>query len=169
MVERPIDTVLDGSPDSQRLQSALKRYIGRRVPACDADDLFQDVLHNLIKARPHSPIHNVAGYVFRIASNLISARRRQPRWSECAENEIDAVSDDEAFQADRILISQEELGAVMENILTLPERTRDVFILHRFEDMTYSDIAKHFNVSPSAIEKHMIKALRILSVAADAR
>ena len=57
----------------------------------------------------------------------------------------------------------------LEDIMALPERTRDVFLLHRFEEMTYSDISQHFGISLSAVEKHMIKALRLLSRAATDR
>ena len=45
----------------------------------------------------------------------------------------------------------------------LPERTRVVFALHRFEEMSYAQIARRLQVSVSAIEKHMIKALAHLA------
>lgn len=169
MVERPIDSAMGVDANGTQLRTALKRYIARRVPASDVDDLLQDVFCNLIKARTKSPIDNIRAYVFKIASNLVSARGRTTQWHDQFDEDIHRIEDHAIFPADQILISQEELQAVMDNIMTLPTRTRDVFILHRFEDMTYGDIARHLDISTSAVEKHMIKALRILSQAAEAR
>ena len=57
----------------------------------------------------------------------------------------------------------------MQDILALPERTRDVFMLHRFEQMSYPEIARAFGISVSAVEKHIIKALRRLTEASNGR
>jgi RNA polymerase sigma-70 factor (ECF subfamily) len=38
-----------------------------------------------------------------------------------------------------------------------------VFLLHRFEGLSYSEIARRLGVSRSAVEKHMMHALQMLS------
>lgn len=45
----------------------------------------------------------------------------------------------------------------------LPERTRRVFVLVRFEEMSYKLVAQRLGVSVSAVEKHVMKALRHLN------
>jgi RNA polymerase sigma factor (sigma-70 family) len=60
-------------------------------------------------------------------------------------------------------LSQEALDRVALAIERLPEKTRDIFVLHRFKDMTCGDIAILMGVSASAIEKHIIKALVALN------
>lgn len=42
----------------------------------------------------------------------------------------------------------------------LPTRTKEVFLLKREEDMSYKEIAQVMNISVSAVEKHMINALK---------
>lgn len=42
-------------------------------------------------------------------------------------------------------------------------RARDVFMLHRLYGMTYPQIADHFEISVSAVEKHMAKAMTVLA------
>ena len=50
----------------------------------------------------------------------------------------------------------------MEAIDALPARTRDVFVLHRFEEMSGTRIAVALGLSVSAVEKHIMRALQNL-------
>ena len=54
---------------------------------------------------------------------------------------------------------QEAAAAV---IRALPPKTRDAFLLHRFEALTYRQIAGRLGVSVSMVEKHIAEALRQL-------
>ena len=152
MAERPVDNIAKMAPEAVRLRMALRRYVARKVPAGDVDDLLQDVFLNLAKSQPQTSIGNLSAYVFRIASNLVLARGRKQRWQSYPDDTALEVPDHTAFPPDRILASQEELRAVMQDIMGLPRRTRDVFLLHRFEDMTYTEIAQHFDISLSAVK-----------------
>ncbi len=42
-------------------------------------------------------------------------------------------------------------------------------MLHRFEEMSYPEIAERLSISVSAVEKHMMKALRRVLEAANRR
>lgn len=44
----------------------------------------------------------------------------------------------------------------------LPPKCRNVFVLHKFKGLTYSEIADVENVSVKTVENHMLKALKIL-------
>lgn len=44
----------------------------------------------------------------------------------------------------------------------LPSRTKAVFSLIRFEEMTYKEVADSLDISTKAVEKEMMKALRML-------
>jgi RNA polymerase sigma-70 factor (ECF subfamily) len=59
-------------------------------------------------------------------------------------------------------LDREALDVIVAAISDLPTRTRDVFVLHRFEEMTCNTIAAEFGMSVSAVEKHIMKALRFL-------
>ncbi len=47
-------------------------------------------------------------------------------------------------------------------INTLPEKCREIFVLNRFEDKKYADIADQLNISVKTVESQMSKALRVL-------
>jgi RNA polymerase sigma-70 factor, ECF subfamily len=47
-------------------------------------------------------------------------------------------------------------------IASLPARTRAVFQLIRLEGMSYREVSEHLSISEKAVEKEMMKALRLL-------
>ena len=51
---------------------------------------------------------------------------------------------------------------VREAIVRLPEKTRRIFLMSRFENKTYGEIADEVGLSVKSIEFHMSKALREL-------
>ncbi|MFY9115669.1 MAG: RNA polymerase sigma-70 factor [Bacteroidales bacterium] len=53
------------------------------------------------------------------------------------------------------------IDATLQN---LPEKTREIFILHRFHGVSYKDIARQMRLSNKAVEFHISKALRCLRI-----
>lgn len=139
---------------------ALRRYFTKRVPIGEVDDLVQEVLTNLQGRQKNSEIENIQGYMFTIAANVLARRYRKNTLAvlnpDKAPEQVDPIS------PERILIGQQNLAAALAVIRNLPARTRQVFILHRFEEMTYARIASQLGVSVSAVEKHIMLALKAL-------
>ena len=52
-------------------------------------------------------------------------------------------------------------------LAALPPKTREAFILHRYEEMTYAAIAARLQISVSGVEKLIIRALRQLRQAVE--
>lgn len=61
-------------------------------------------------------------------------------------------------------LSGEVENAIKRAISELPEKCRMVFALSRYSDKTNKEIAKEFEISVKAVEKHISKALRELRV-----
>jgi RNA polymerase sigma-70 factor (ECF subfamily) len=61
----------------------------------------------------------------------------------------------------------QRLTRVIAVIEAMPPRRREVFLLHRIEELTYAQIARRIGVSMKAVEKHMHLAMRQLSDADD--
>ena len=45
---------------------------------------------------------------------------------------------------------------------TLPEKCRTIFILYRFEDLSYQDVAKKMNISVNTVKTQMRRAFKKL-------
>lgn len=60
------------------------------------------------------------------------------------------------------LFSQEIKQIIEKTLQSLPEKTRQIFILSRFESFSYIEIAEKMNLSTKSIEFHISKALNQL-------
>jgi RNA polymerase sigma-70 factor (ECF subfamily) len=134
---------------------SLKRYFLRRVSAAEAEDLVQDVFLAMHARGSGAPIDNVQGYLFAIAANLLAKRQQRLSYALIE----DAADITEGFSPERILISRQEAARAIVAIKNLPPRTREAFVLHRFEEMTYGAIARQLGISVSAVAKLVGRAL----------
>lgn len=67
-------------------------------------------------------------------------------------NTLEACNPDFLFSDEIQLIINETLNS-------LPDKTKQIFILSRFENLTYSEIARRMNLTDKSIEYHISKAL----------
>jgi RNA polymerase sigma factor (sigma-70 family) len=142
-----------------RYGPGLKRYFQKRVSAAEADELVQDVFLAMHRRGAAAPVDNVQGYLFTIAAHLLSKRRQ----IATAELDDEAGRIAESLSPERILISRQEVTRVIVAIKNLPPRTREAFVLHRFENMTYSAIARQLGISVSAVSKLVARALALIT------
>ena len=70
---------------------------------------------------------------------------------------------DPAADPERSLMGAQRLQRVMASIDAMPPKRREVFLMHRIEELTYAQIARRLNVSVKAVEKHVHLAMRQLS------
>ena len=150
---------------ARRYAVPLARYFRARVrTAADVDDMVQEVFLRLAARRGGEALETAENYLFTVAASVLNdsfwrAGRRGGDHQLFDEHQ----HADEDFSPERVYLAQERLRLVETALYELPERTRIVFVLHRFEEKSYAQIARQLQVSVSAIEKHMSKALSHLS------
>jgi len=95
--------------------------------------------------------------VFNTSLNVYEQRKRIQHSTDVSDY-IQSVGDDVSeLQAYHELESRAQTA-----IEKLPPRTRAVFTLIRSEEMSYKEVAESLNISTKAVEKEMMKALRLL-------
>lgn len=156
---------LDMDDLARRYRAPLARYFrGRLGAAADVDDLVQEVFLRLAARRDGGDVEAVENYLFTVASSVMNdSFRRTGRRGGAHALFDERLHGGEDFSPERVFIAQEQLAVVEIALHELPERTRVIFVLNRFEDMTYAQIARRLQVSVSAVEKHMSKALAHLA------
>lgn len=147
----------------RRFRPALVAYFLRRVrdPA-EAEDLAHDVFLRLAGI-PLEQLRSADAYVFQVAANLLKdrARRSKVRADHAA---ADTVADDpeeleaRSLDPERIEAARRSLTALMARLRELPERTREIFILYRIENVARRDIAHAYDLSLSTVEKEIARA-----------
>jgi RNA polymerase sigma-70 factor (ECF subfamily) len=148
---------------SLRLRAPLRRYfMNRHVPPHEVDDLVQEVFLKLSARGGVDHVERIEPYVFATASNLLRDRRRH-QTSHAAESHVpydEAVhgSTRATLEPDRILLGSQLVTRMVEALYELPERTRAVFSLYHFEELTHAEIARRLGIALSTVEKNIARA-----------
>lgn len=155
----------DREPDLTDYADMLRPYIRRQVPADLVEDVLQETMLRLHQRSPREEIANFRAYAFQsVRSVIIDLRRRDTARHRSAHSSLEeGHHPSHSLTPERVLIGQEALDRFVVALEEMPVRTRDIFVLHRFEDMSYAAIADHMEISLSAVGKHMMKALYFLA------
>ena len=138
----------------------LRRYFRKRAPAHEVDDLVQNVFLKMQARSVAEPVADIERYLFRIAATvLVDGHREDPLQLRRHEALHEGIEPVDALSPERILIGAEALDRIMTVLQSLPPRTSEAFILHRFEEMTYDAIARRMGISKSGVEKLIMRAL----------
>jgi RNA polymerase sigma factor (sigma-70 family) len=142
----------------------LKRVNSRN----EAEDLTQEVFIRLLNHPDKNNGQTIEGYVFTIAANLLRDRAKSAATAHRARvQSIDMLDEKDTFSAslvedrnpERVLVGKQTIQDVLDALSELGERTRDVFILARLENVQHRDIATMYGISVSAVEKMIMKAM----------
>jgi RNA polymerase sigma factor (sigma-70 family) len=148
-------------------QDELLRFIFRKVNCPDtAQDIFQDTYVRYTNYPEKNKIENHRAFIFRIAANLVSDYERHSRVREGfhpnEEIDLDSLPQQDNLQPEQLVSQRERLQLLAKAVASLPPRCRDVFILVKFEELTYNQAAQRLGISVSMVEKHLNRAIKAL-------
>lgn len=142
----------------------LRRYLRQRLSEVDTDDLVQDVLMALIRRGGLADIRHPERYLFSAANAAMIDRKRRQKVRATEHHvsleEIDHPVDE--LSPLRILLARDEVQSVEHRLSRLPDRTQEIVRAVRIDGSSYKDLASRYNLSTSAVEKHMTRGLRAL-------
>lgn len=127
-----------------------------------AEDIAQEVFLDIWRKRRELDIHSsFKAYLRRAAANksLNFLRDQKIRWKDeewMPEAEAQLLPPTDALESEDL---QREIDLAIDR---LPDRCRVVFVLSRFEEMSYDEIARELNISVKTVENQISKALKIL-------
>ncbi len=126
-----------------------------------AEDIVQEVFYELYRKKETLKIDSLKAYlsraVFNRSINYVKGRR------EIVESNDDTVVDRVETYDSQDQMEYNELENYINKIIdTLPEKCRLVFVLSRFEQLSYKEIAQRLDISVKTVENQMSKALKIL-------
>ena len=129
----------------------------------EAENLIQNVFislwENRYKVEKNSSIRY---YLFTIAYNTsISLLRKKARESNFIEylKSLPEISEEPV----NLELEYNELANKLDEIVkALPQRQKEVYLLHKVSGLKYTEIAKKLNISVNTIENHMSRALKTI-------
>jgi len=137
-----------------RMEALVSRRVGCRATA---SDLVQELFLRFWR-RPEVKVEALDTYLLRCAGNLaidhLRSEGSRERIAEAALAEASMThAPEQAVEVDH------DLQRIEAALRALPERTRQIFLLNRIHGCKYGEIAKAMQLSQSAVEKHMMRAL----------
>lgn len=142
----------------------MRLLVQRGVSAAAAADLVQETFVRMLRA-PANEVRDPKSYLFKAAANIaIDEHRRVQRAGTIFDpaTELDASVPDASPLPDALLMSKEGLEELERAVLELPPRCREVLLLHKFEGLSYAEIADRLDISKNTVMVHMAKAIRTL-------
>ena len=148
----------------------LRRQLQRKLgDLAAAEDVAQDAYLRMLKLpAAQEELRSPKAFLFTIASNLaIDSMRREQRsarrFGPC-DFDADEAQDEEIFvcplrPVDEQVDMKLRLSVIVRRLHELPDNCRRAFMLHKFDDHSYAEVACLLGVSVSMVEKHVSRAL----------
>jgi RNA polymerase sigma factor (sigma-70 family) len=142
----------------------LRGYLRKRLPASEVDDVVQDVFVRLVHRGEGSEVRHPRRYLYQVALATLVDRHRHET-SRCSRlhcDLLDAELPGDELSPDRFLLARESVRSAQRVLGELPDRTRGILIAVRVEGASLKTVADRHGISVSAVEKHLVRALRAL-------
>lgn len=143
-------------------QRALQHYLqARGLDIQSAADQVQECFIRLWKNCREVTQEKSLSYLYTIASRLHIDEYRK---SKIRLKYISSAKTNQHENKDgQYMMEEAEFKAKLEHVLnTMTEKSKTVFLMNRYDKMTYKDIASSLDISVKAVEKRMSKALKHL-------
>jgi len=125
-------------------------------------DVVQETFIRLWKNCSKVTTESAKSFLFTAANNLFidEYRKAKTQLKLKLAPQKESTFEDGQFEME----TQEFQQYLEEAISSMTEASREVFVMHRFNEMSYKEIAEVLDLSKKSIEKRMSKALKHLSL-----
>ena len=149
--------------------AALRRRLLRRGRSSrrDIDDLIQEGFLRLCLYQQERkvPVRDPVAFLVDVVEKVQIDRLRRATisrriFSDRPLEEIDCA--DTASLPEQDLEAHQLIVRIEKSLASANPRTREAFLLHRFDGMSYLEIAERFSISTRAVTNHIAKALVLI-------
>jgi RNA polymerase sigma factor (sigma-70 family) len=148
-------------------RASLLKYLIGLLPGGrqDALEILHETYIRLLQQEDLERIQqNPRAYIFTIATNLVTdwLRRRNSRRLDFHDSFDELEFPCDEMTPTRALNWEQSVAQLKQALMGLPLLTRQIFLLSRFDELTYPEIARELNVSTRTVERHMSNAFQAL-------
>jgi RNA polymerase sigma-70 factor, ECF subfamily len=155
----------------EKYRNSVIHFLYRMVQGqAIAEELAQEVFLRVYRSRAtYEPTAKFTTWLFRIATHLAlnwlrdcRNERAQERLDGSAEDAPAREVSDRAPSVEQRLLHQVKLDEVRRAVAALPHKQRAAVLMHKYEEMEYSQIAKVLSCSESAVKSLLFRAYETL-------
>ena len=143
----------------------LLRFCRTRIPNLpEAEDIVQDAFLSVGRAYPDKTEYDLKRLLFTAVRNFSASYLKSGRHRASLKSS-DIMDNTQLFACPRTptpehrLEARQQLDAAEQAIANLPERSRTVLQLHRYEKLTYRQIADQLSVSETTVKTDLASAI----------
>src|SRR5215472_9149832 len=157
----------------QRHRGPVIQFLYRMVRnRAIAEELAQNVFLRVYRSRTtYEPTAKFTSWLFRIAThvalNWLRDRRHESNQlslSAGLEHDTERQIPDKRPTMDQVLLYEVKLEEVRQAIAELPDRQRAAVIMHKYEELEYTQIAEALSCSPQTVKSLLFRAYNSLRV-----
>jgi RNA polymerase sigma-70 factor (ECF subfamily) len=148
--------------------SRLVRFFARRTDPQDARDLLHDSFVRLAGARANDAPERPEAYLSQVANNVLRNRARAA-FHRSVEPAVPIKEIEASVDMTAMLEARDMLRRLQSAMQKLNPKTREIFMAHRIDGLTYAEIGERVGLSVKGVEWHMTKAIALLHRAAGRR
>jgi RNA polymerase sigma-70 factor, ECF subfamily len=157
----------------EKHRSSVVHFLYRMVQnAAVSEELAQEVFLRVYRSRgTYEPTAKFTTWLFRIATHLALNALRDHKHERNQERLDDDTSEmpvrqvsDRRPTVEQNMVYEAKLEEVRRAIAALPDKQRAAVLMHKYEEMEYSQIAKVLNCSDSAVKSLLFRAYEALRV-----
>jgi RNA polymerase sigma factor (sigma-70 family) len=139
----------------------LLRRFARNGTGDEARDLVQEVFFRLVRlgAGRLNSVQRAEAYLSRIAGNLLRDRAKAARRHSAALHEPFDEERARGHDQQTLLEQRDLLNRLEQAMLKLKPRTREIFMAHRLDGLSYAEIAERTGLGVRGVENHISKAI----------
>ena len=151
----------------RRYDRTLYKWLCKKLDDPElARDVAQSAYLGIWKYAETHEIENPRALLFKIATNLTAAeyraRQKNRKYlhepTNPKEDSLLHVADD-VPSPEHSTSAKQDLQITLETIATMPHKIQKAFVMSRFENKNYKEIATAMRVSESSVEKYIITAM----------
>jgi RNA polymerase sigma factor (sigma-70 family) len=151
-----------------QLAQLRRRLLQRgRSSRVDIDELIQEGFLRLCRYQREQqiPVRDPVSFLVNVVEKAQIDRLRRAAltrkiFSDQPLEEVDSVQT--ASSAEQEAEAHELIERIERSLAGANPRTREAFLLHRFDGLSYADIARHLGISTPAVTNHIAKALLLV-------
>lgn len=125
-----------------------------------AKDITQEAYAKCIELDSNKEINR--SFLYKVAKNIVIDESRKNKKISQIEFQEEIYSIPKNEQPDEIVLETNEYENLMKIVETLPNRSKEAFLLHTIDGYSRKEIAFMMGISPNAVEKHIIRATKNL-------